>query len=90
MPRHTEKPPEKMADSAEFMRIVEAWDPLERPIHCSNCLHAVVTGDGLHIPEVHCEFGHGPVRSFWQLTRASNPSAFRVAADCPDFSSMSD
>ncbi len=93
MPRYTKNlqdRPEKMADSPEFLRIVEAWDPLERPVHCSNCAHAIVTGDGMHIPEVACRFGHGAPRSFWQLTRVSKPVQFRPALDCPDFCSMSD
>ncbi len=93
MPRYSKSEqdrPEKMADSPEFLRIVEAWCPLERPVHCSNCAHAIVSGDGVHVPDVYCELGHGAPRSLWQLTRVSRPVGFKPAADCPGFCSMDD
>jgi hypothetical protein len=88
--RRFESAPEKMASSSEFMRLVEAWDPTDRPIHCSNCRRCLVSGDGVTIPEVECARGQGGERSIWQLTRRSKPSGFRAASDCPYFDSMDD
>jgi hypothetical protein len=49
-----------------------------------------VSGDGILVPEIHCAKGHGEERSFWQVVRATRPSGFRAAAECPDFSLMDD
>jgi hypothetical protein len=86
--RRVKPAPEKMASSSEFMRLVEAWDPTDRPIHCSNCRRCLVSGDGVTIPEVECAGGHGGERSFWQVVRTRRPAGFRAAEDCPDFESM--
>jgi hypothetical protein len=72
------------------MRTIETWDPAERPVHCSNCRNCIVSGDGILVPEIHCAKGHGEERSFWQVVRATRPSGFRAAAECPDFSLMDD
>lgn len=80
----------KTVDTADFMRLIESWDPCERPVHCSNCINAIVTGDGIHHPSVHCAKGYGRTISIWQLTRNQRPFGFRNAAECPDFTSMDD
>lgn len=73
----------------DLPRIIDRWEPAERPVHCSNCLHAKVSGEP-DAPRVHCAQGHGRERTFLQLCRAYSPAGFRTAWACPDFTSMDD
>lgn len=73
----------------DVITLCAGWDIAMREVHCSNCRHAIVSGQPER-PQVQCENGYGRAISLWQLIRAKNPSPFRSAASCPDFDSMSD
>lgn len=70
------------------------WNPEKRPIHCSNCLFAVVeqAPDQYGVPQVVCAKGHGGGKtvSLIRLIRERLPMGFAAAAKCSDFTSMSD
>ena len=72
-------------------RILAAWDPAARPVHCANCLHAKVSGPPA-APVARCAQGHanGRTLKLFKLCRRERPTAFRVAAQCSDFTSMDD
>lgn len=70
---------------------MQGWNPEIRDIHCSNCLHAKVSGEE-HSPLVRCDKGHYTGKRDLPLIRmiaAKNPLSFRSAILCPDFTSMS-
>lgn len=69
---------------------MDYWEPADRPLHCSNCVFAVVTGTGESHPEVVCAKGHGAPRRLHTLIRESHPLGFCRTGSCPDFVSMSD
>jgi hypothetical protein len=66
---------------------IQSWDPDDRPIHCSNCRHCLVSGDP-DLPDVTCAQGFGAKRPLWAMIRSQRPTGFRAAADCPMFDSM--
>lgn len=70
-------------------QIINDWDPDYRPVHCSNCRHAIVYGNPKD-PSVRCEMGHGNAPSIFTLIRRQSPRGFKVAADCSDFDNMGD
>lgn len=67
---------------------MERWDPADRPLACSNCLNAVVTGTGESHPEVTCSKGYGSPRRLHTVIRTSHPLGFCRTGECPDFSTM--
>lgn len=83
--------PSRTPDDPIFIALLNDWDPVNRPVHCSNCAHCIVTGDGINHPVVRCARGHqgaSPTITLWRMLRRKHPSAFRAAAQCPDFESM--
>ena len=71
----------------------DLWSPEIRPVHCSNCSHAGVTGargdDEADSPIVKCSESHGEPTSLLRLIRPERPFGFRNASKCVDFDSMS-
>lgn len=85
---------QRIARLAQLAEMMDRFDPEDRPIHCRNCKHAVVSGTAEE-PKVRCEMGHGHKAShrgipLARLIRPSHPTGFRNAASCPDFFSLSD
>jgi hypothetical protein len=70
-------------------KAIRQWSPERRAVHCSNCLHAQISGDAAN-PIASCGMGHGAVKHILRLIAPKNPAPFRDAAKCPDFSSMDD
>ena len=69
-----------------FAMILQNWDPVDRPVHCSNCFHAKVLPGGF----VQCSEGHGAMIPLPALCRPRRPRSFKAAQTCEDFRSMSD
>ena len=80
----------RVAQETEW-RVIEQWDPVARPEHCSNCLHATVYEIQGEL-RVRCAMGHGKRGSlpYWSLMRRQHPMAFLTARQCPDWHSMSE
>ena len=73
--------------SPGFLRgMIADWNPPARP-HCSNCLHAKVSGTADE-PTVYCAKGYGKVLGLPPMIRASHARQFRPAVDCPDYEDM--
>ena len=75
-------------DEARVIQLIDRWDARDRPIHCANCRHALVTGTP-RMPVVRCEEGvkDGYIRLV-ALIRPKRPSCFKTADACPFFESM--
>ena len=63
--------------------VIEKWCPDHRPVHCSNCLHAKVTGEW-PTPVVVCDVT-GKSRELRALLRSQRPYCFKAAQNCPDY-----
>jgi hypothetical protein len=68
---------------------LEHWNPDTRPVHCSNCGNAKVSGPPDE-PEVECAWDGGQPSKLIRLVRPKNPRGFRAAERCAHFTSMSD
>lgn len=68
------------------LRVIQEWEPPKAP-HCSNCLHARVTGHP-EKPTAYCAMGEGKEIDLWRLIRRKRPMGFRAADKCPHFDSM--
>jgi hypothetical protein len=79
-----------MTAIADVTRVIYAWEPEDRPIHCANCANCVVFGSAEE-PRVRCSRGHGTVGSLAlvQVIRRKAPRQFVPAERCEDFDSMS-
>lgn len=67
-------------------QILQDWEPSERP-HCSNCLHAIVSGE-FPASKVRCEAGYatGERRLVPMIRKGGR--GLSDATKCPGFSSM--
>ena len=74
--------------AAYMSALIEAYDPVARPVHCSNCRHAIVSGEWPDV-KVECEQNYGKMKALAAVIR-SGGQGFKPAAACPDFTSMSD
>lgn len=64
--------------------LMEKWDPDKRPIHCSNCIKAKVSGVA-QSPTVKCVHEPDKAKRLYDLIRPYYPAWFRAAKDCRDF-----
>ena len=64
--------------------LIQRWDPANRPIHCTNCVHAKVSGYP-EAPSVRCDEGHGTDLELVRMLRTKYAAGFRPADKCRDF-----
>ncbi|MCR4341055.1 MAG: hypothetical protein NUW01_14335 [Gemmatimonadaceae bacterium] len=72
---------------AQLADFIGRWDPSDRPLHCSNCLHCRVQGSPVE-PVAHCRKGHdrrGQSVPLARLLRPKAPFSFVAMGSCLDF-----
>lgn len=74
-------------------RTINQWYPEKHPVHCSNCANTQVYTYGGKLM-VRCSFGHHGTHTatqrYTKIMRMARPTSFRIAENCPDWSSMDD
>ncbi len=79
--------------NAKLPTYTQAWDPVQRHNHCSNCRHCIVSqGPGELMAQ--CEMGlgraDGAARPLANVIKPTMPYGWAATAKCPSFQCMTD